>query len=146
MQWKLNRQGDLLTNGENLLQGKNPIQRFLGHQSQESTNQEQAVTSIKYLITTLDYPKIPTYSWTFTPIPNWTWSYRDFFLYAWIPVYAWLPNNWLIIVSCKVLHFKAHWRFGSTWLQNPKAHKNIVASHKLYEFSYQVSVSLMTLK
>ena len=34
----------------------------------------QAVTSMKNLKTNLAYPKILTYSWTFTPIPNWTWS------------------------------------------------------------------------
>jgi len=34
----------------------------------------QAVTSIRNLTTTLAYSKISTYSWTFAPIPNWTWS------------------------------------------------------------------------
>ena len=27
----------------------------------------------------LAYPKLPTYSWIFTPIPNWTWSCNDTF-------------------------------------------------------------------
>jgi len=39
----------------------------------------QVVTSIMNLITTLNYPKLPIYSWSFTPISNWTWSCRDFF-------------------------------------------------------------------
>ena len=34
----------------------------------------QAVTSMSNLTTTLAYSKISTYSWTFTSIPNWTWS------------------------------------------------------------------------
>ena len=76
----------------------------------------QMVTSIRNLTTTLDFPKIPTYSWTFTPIPNWTWSCRDYFLYVWIPVRVWFPSNSLFVVRCKVVHFKTHWRSGSTWL------------------------------
>ena len=38
-------------------------------------------------------------------------------------------------IGCKALYFKARWRFGSTWLQNLKAHKNAVASSKVYKFS-----------
>ena len=140
MQWKLNLHGNLLMNGENLSQGKNVIRWISYHHSQESTNQEQAVTSIRNLTTTLDYPKIPTYNWTFTPISNWTWSCRDFFLFT--DPNTWLTlNNLLIVVGCKVHHSKARWRFGSIWLQNPKAHVE-----DLYEFSNWVSVSLMTLK
>ena len=53
---------DLLTNGENLSQDKNSTGWISYHHSQKSTNQEQTVTSIRNLITTLAYPKIPTYS------------------------------------------------------------------------------------
>ena len=103
-------------------------------------------SSIKNLTITLIYLKIQTYSKIFTSIPNWICSCRDFFLYAWIPVHVWLFSNWLIIIGCKVLHFKAQWRFGNTWIQNPKVHKNAIVSHRVYEFSNWVSMFLMTLK
>ena len=70
---------------------------------------QQAVTS-KGIISTL-----PTYSWTLTPIPNWTCSVVT------VPLSdAWLPSTWLTncadlstrlqsptkkIVACKVLQF-----------------------------------------
>ena len=125
----------MLKNGKNLLNAKNLIGWISGHHSQESINHEQAIISIKNLTTTLNYLKIPTYNLIFTPIPNWNWSCRDFFLYAWILVRVWLPSNLLIVIGYKVLHFKARWRSESTWLQNPKVHKNGVASHRVYEFS-----------
>ena len=40
----------------------------------------------------------------------------------------------MFVVECNVLHFKAHWRSGSTQLQKPEAHENAVASPKVYEF------------
>ena len=61
-------------NVENLSQDKNPTRWISGHYSQESTINNQAVTSMRNLTTTLVYPKILTYSWTFAPIPNQTWS------------------------------------------------------------------------
>ena len=61
----------------------------------------QIVTSIKNLTTILAYHKILTYSWTFTPIPNWTWSFRDFFLYSRISVHVRLPNNWCLLLDAK---------------------------------------------
>ena len=134
MQQKLNKHDDLLTNGENLLQGKNPTEWFSNHYSQESTNHEQSVTSIRNIITILDYPKIPTYSWTFNPISNGTWSCWDFFL-CMDPNTCLTPSNWLIVIGCKILHFKACWRSESLLLQNPKVHKNAIPSHRVYEFS-----------
>ena len=125
----------MLTNGKNPSQGKNPLLGdFQITTLKNPVIKNQAVTSIRNLTITLDYPKIPTNSWTFTPIPNWTRSCRDFFLYARILIHVWLPSNWLIVVGCKVLHFKICWRSGNTRLQNPKVHKNIVASHKVNEF------------
>ena len=41
----------------------------------------------------------------------------------------------MFVVGCKVFHFKVCWMFGSTWLQNPKAYKNAIASLRIYEFS-----------
>ena len=60
----------------------------------------QVVTSIKNLTTTLVYPKIPTYSWTFVSIPNWTWSCSSL-----LSLDAQISNLWL------TLHTDA-----STWL------------------------------
>jgi len=92
------------------------------------------IANIRNLITTLDYPKILAYSWIFAPILNWTWFCRDFFLCT--NSSTWLtPQQLMFVVGCKVLHFNTHWRFGSTYLQNPKAHKNAVAALKVYEFS-----------
>jgi len=50
----------------------------------------QAVTSMRNLITTLTYPKISTYSWNFVPIPNWTWSCSKFLSFV-----AQISNLWL---------------------------------------------------
>ena len=76
----------------------------------------QAVTSIRNLTTTLAYPKIPTYSWTFALIPNWTWSCSSHLSFdaqisnMWLTLCTdpsmWLtPATWMIVVSYKVLHF-----------------------------------------
>ena len=56
---------------------------------------QQAVTS-KGIPSTL-----PTYSWTFTPIPNWTCSIVTVLLSN-----AWLPSTWLTIVWIPVRDFK----------------------------------------
>ena len=74
---------------------KNPTGWFSGHHSQNST-----------IITTNGYKQwIPsillTYSWTFTPIPNWTCSivtvtFSD----------AWLPSTWLTVARIPVRDFK----------------------------------------
>ena len=74
------------------------------------------VTSIRNLSTTLAYPKIQTYSWTFAPILNWTWSCNSLLsLYAqisnlwqtiWMDPRTWLtPVTWTYVVGCKVLYF-----------------------------------------
>ena len=76
----------------------------------------QAVTSIRNFTTTLAFPKIPTYTWTFTLIPNWTWSCSSLLsLNAQISNLCltlrmnpsmWLTLvTWMVVVSCKVLHF-----------------------------------------
>ena len=58
MQQKLNRYGDLLTNGENLLQDKNPISEFKVTTPKNLLINNQAVTSMRNLTTALAYPKI----------------------------------------------------------------------------------------
>ena len=47
----------------------------------------------------------------------------------------------MFVDGCNFLHFYTSWIFGSTWLQNPKAHKNVVATPMMYEFSNWVFVS-----
>ena len=76
----------------------------------------QAIKSIRNLTTTLDYPKITTYNWTFTSIPNWTWFCSSLISLDAQTSNLWLtictdPNMWLTpatlndVVGCKVLHF-----------------------------------------
>ena len=74
---------------------KNPIGWFSGHHSQNST-----------IITTSDYKRgilstLPTYSWTLTPIPNWTYSVVT------VPLSdARLPSTWLTVVRIPVRDFE----------------------------------------
>ena len=76
----------------------------------------QAVTRIKNLTTTLAYLKILTYSWTFTSIPNWTWSCGSLLSFDAQISNLWLtlcmdPSMWLFptalndVIGSKVLHF-----------------------------------------
>ena len=60
----------------------------------------QAVTDTRNLTTTLAYPKIPTYSWTFSPLFNWTWYCRDFFLCMDL-AHDQLPSNWCLLLDAK---------------------------------------------
>ena len=53
----------------------------------------QAIISMKNLTTTLAYPKIPTYSWTFASIPNWTWSCSSILSFD-----AKISNLWVILL------------------------------------------------
>ena len=83
--------------------------------SKNSLINNQAITSIRNLTTTLAYPKISTYNWTFASIPNWTWSCSELLRFVqisnlWLtPLHGsstWLTLvTWLIVVSCKILHF-----------------------------------------
>ena len=85
-------------------QGKNFTKWFSSHHSQESLIKNQAVISIRNLTATLNYLKIPTYSWTFTPISNWTWSYKDFFLCT--DLSTWLTSkNWCLFLDAKLFTF-----------------------------------------
>ena len=100
--------GDLFTNGENLM-AKTPPSDFQVTTPETPLLSQQAVTS-KGIPSTL-----PTYSWTLTPIPNWTCSVMT------VPFSnARLPSTWLTnctdpstrlqsptkkIVGCKDLQF-----------------------------------------
>jgi len=70
----------------------------------------QAVTS-KGIPSTL-----PTYSWTLTPIPNWTWSVVTISTFD-----ARLPSTWLTNALIPVRDFKHQLRRRG-WLQNSSVH------------------------
>ena len=94
----------------------------------------QAVTSMRNLTTTLTYPNIPIYSWIFVPILNWTWSCSSLLFFD-----AQISNLWLThlhesqyitnssnLNDCCWLQISSlhqQWKSGSTWLQNPMAYK-----------------------
>ena len=90
--------------------GKNPTEWFLGHHSRNST-----------IITTSGYKQgilstLPTYSWIFTPIPNWTCSIVT------VPFSdTRLPSMWLTVVWIPVRDFKTPiWK--DCWLQSSSVH------------------------
>ena len=98
----------MFTNGENLT-AKTPQGDFQVTTLETPLLSQQVVTS-KRISSTL-----PTYSWTLTPIPNWTYSVVTVPLF-----YARLPSTWLTncadpstqlqsptkkVVSCKILQF-----------------------------------------
>ena len=95
---------------------KTPTDEFKVTTSKNSLINNQAITSIRNLTTILIYPKIPTYSWIFAPIPNWTWFCSRLFSFdaqisnPWLNLCidpsTWLiPATWMIVVGYKVLHF-----------------------------------------
>ena len=98
----------MFTNGENLTENT-PLGDFQITTPEILLLSQQAVTS-KWISSTL-----PTYSWTLTPIPNWTCSVVTISLFdARLPS-MWLtncvdPSTWLQtptkkVVGCKVLQF-----------------------------------------
>ena len=103
----------------------------------------QAVTSMRNLTATLAYPKISTYSWIFTSIPNWTWSCSKLFSFV-----AQISNLWLTHLHrsqyvtnsnnlndcCWLQSSSIHqqWRSGSTWLQNPTVYKRSCFTQRIY--------------
>ena len=105
---KIKWHGDLFTNGKNLT-AKTPPGDFQVTTSETSLLSQQAVTSKRILST------LPTYSWTLTPIPNWTCFVVT------VPLFdALLPSTWLTssanpstrlqtptkkVVGCQVLQF-----------------------------------------
>ena len=94
MQQKINNTVICLRMGKNLT-AKTPPGDFQVTTLEISLLSQQAVTS-KGIPSTL-----PTYSWTLTPIPNWTCSVVT------VPLYdAWLPSTWLIVARIPVHDFK----------------------------------------
>ena len=104
----------------------------------------QAVTNIRNLTTTLAHPEIPTYNWTFASIPNWTWSCSSLLSLDAQISNLWLtlcmdPSTWLTpatlndVVGCKVLHFinnedEEALGYKTLW------HTNTLASHRENKF------------
>ena len=95
----------------------------------------QAVTSMRNLTTTLVYPNITTYSWTFIPILNWTWSCSSLLSFdaqifnLWLtPLHGsqYMTNSSNLNDCCWLQSSSLHkwWRSGSTWLQNSMAFKH----------------------
>ena len=109
--------GDLFTNGENLT-AKTPPGDFQVTTPETPLLSQQAVTS-------KGIPSIlPTYSWTLTPIPNWTCSVVT------VPLFdARLPSTWL--TNCAD---------PSTWLQSPT--KKVV-SCKVLQFIHTMKIKKM---
>ena len=93
----------------NILTAKTPPSNFQVT-TPETPLLSQAVTS-KGIPSTL-----PTYSWTLTPIPNWTCSVET------VPLSdAWLPSTWLTVVRIPVRDFKTPiWK--DYWLQSSSVH------------------------
>ena len=94
MQRKINSTVICLRMGKNLT-AKTPPGDFQVTIPEISLLSQQAVTS-KGIPSTL-----PTYSWTLTPIPNWTCSIVT------VPFSdAWLPRTWLTVAQIPVRDFK----------------------------------------
>ena len=89
---------------------KNPTGWFSSHHSQNSTiittsNYKQGIPSI-----------LPIYSWTLTPISNWTCSIVIVLLSD-----TWLPSTWLTVVRIPIRDFKKPiWK--DCWLQSSSIH------------------------
>ena len=90
--------------------GKNPTGWFSGHHSRNCT-----------IITTSGYKEgipstLPTYSWTLTPIPNWTCSVVT------VPLSdTRLLSTWLTVARIPVCDFKTPiWK--DCWLQSSSVH------------------------
>ena len=119
---------------------KTPPDEFKVTTSKNSLINNQAITSIRNFTTILTYPKIPTYSWTFAPIPNWTWSCSSFLSFdakisnMWLTLHTdpstWLtPTTWIIVVCCKVLYF-IHNEDQEALDYKTQWHANVVTSHR----------------
>ena len=61
---------------------------------------------------------IPTYSWTLTPIPNWTCSIVTISLFD-----AWLPSTWQTNYTDPSTRLQSPTREGC-WLQSSSVHRN----------------------
>ena len=79
--------------GKTFCKAKTPQGEFKVNITRNLLINNRAVTSMRNLITSLAYPKISTYSWTFAPIPNWIWSYSNLLSFD-----AQIFNLWLTLM------------------------------------------------
>ena len=144
MQRKINLTRWFVDKWEKPCKAKTPMGDFKVTISKNPLINNQAITSIRNLTNYLAYPEIPTYSWTFASILNWTWFYSsllsfdvqtsNFWLTLCTNLSTWLtPPTWTDVVGYKILHFinnedlkalgyKTLWR------------TNVVASHRKNKF------------
>ena len=97
---------------------------------------------------------IPTYSWTLTPIPNWTCSVMIISHFQCMALNTWLinrctdPSTWLNHqleknIGCKVLQFITQWRSRSFLVTKPYG----VQTRQLLQETYELGpiLSLVTI-
>ena len=78
----------------------------------------QAITSMRNLTTTLAYPNIPTYNWTFSSIPNWTWYCSSLLSFV-----AKNFNLWLTPLHRSKYVTNSNNLIDCCWLQSSSLHK-----------------------
>ena len=146
--------------GKNFYKAKTPPNEFKVTTPKNPLINNQAVTSMRNLTTTLAYLKILTYNWTFAPISNWTWSCSSFLSFDAQISNLWLTplrgfqyvtnssnlNDYCWLQSSSLIEW---WRLGSTWLKNPKAYKRSnflkrkLSSWFLYSYMTTFKISLI---
>ena len=75
---------------------------------------------------------IPTYSWTFTTIPNWTYSVVTISSFD-----AWLPNTWLTNCADPKTRLQSPTREGC-WLQSSSIHPHDEDQENAWSQNYTV--------
>ena len=135
----------MFTNGENLT-AKTSLGDFQVTTTKTPLLSQQAITS-KGIPSTL-----PTYSWTLTPIPNWTYSIET------VPLFdAQLPSIWLTsctdpntrlqsstkkVVGCKFFNLSTWWRLRRWLVTKPKGTHTQQLLHKNDELGQELCLRL----
>ena len=133
MQRKINLHVICWTIGKTSCKAKNPPGEFKVTTFKNPLINNQAVTSMRNLTTTLVYPEIQTYSWIFASILNWPWSCSRLLYFAqisnlWLtPLHGsqYMTKSSNLIDCCWLQSSSLHkrLRLWSTWLQNSKTYK-----------------------
>ena len=142
--------------GKTFCKTKIPLGEFKVTTPKNPLINNQAITSIRNLTTTLAYPNIPTYNWTFVPILNWTWSCSSLFSFdtqisnLWLtPLHEsqYMTNSSNLNDCCWLQSSSLHqqWRSRSTWLQNPMVYNRSNFSQRKLN-SWSLYPCVMTLK
>ena len=131
--------------GKTSYKEKTPLVEFKVTTPKNLLINNQAVASIRNLTTTPAYPKLPTYTWTFAPIPNWTWSCSRLLSFQisnlWLTPLdgsQYVTNSYNLKDCCWLQSSSLHkwWRSGSTCLRNPMAHKHNSFSHSIWVLGF----------